>query len=186
MALLRWRRSSSSLREAPQNADAAWKALGVVTDWVKHAESKSAATLAASGVSVTFLYNLTRDLANPSSLIKVAIAVCAVLLVLAIIFGAWSLRPRVWAREQPNSKLYFQHIARRHERKHGPDGYSKEFAELMGDQGKLVSEISNQIWANAHVARQKYQWGSRALTALLLAVVALAFIAVAVSVAKII
>lgn len=38
--------------------DQAWKALSLVNDWVRHAETKVAATLAAAGVSAGVLYNL--------------------------------------------------------------------------------------------------------------------------------
>lgn len=48
--------------------DQAWKALSLVNDWIRHAETKVAATLAAAGVSGGLLYSVTKDWPAPSLL----------------------------------------------------------------------------------------------------------------------
>ncbi len=61
------------------DADQAWKALGLVNDWIKHAEAKASAAMAASGVSAVLLYNLDKSQTNATTTIQVAIAGTTVL-----------------------------------------------------------------------------------------------------------
>ena len=51
--------SDGADRIEPQ-PDQAWKALGLVNEWVRHAETKVAATLAATGVTAGALLNGVR------------------------------------------------------------------------------------------------------------------------------
>lgn len=163
------------------NPDQAWKMLGLVNDWIKHAETKAAGTVAASGISAGVLYNLLKGVSTPGRWIEVPAAVCGVFIAIAGLSAAWALRPRLWAREEPTSNLYFDHIARRHRRKSGVDEYDKTVRALSAEDAALVGEIAGQIWANAHVARAKYRWASIGLTAVLVALAALAVTAFAIA-----
>ncbi|MEU2617562.1 Pycsar system effector family protein [Streptomyces sp. NPDC007157] len=144
-----------------------------MVDWIKHAESKAAATLASSGVVAAILYNLLKDekkLNLPSLICTVA---CAFFAATAALCAGMALRPRLRSREEPKSALYYHHIARKHVRKQGSDTYVEQLKALTADSDLLVAEIAAQIWANAHVARDKYRWGNYGLTSLLLALPAL-------------
>lgn len=163
------------------NPDQAWKMLGLVNDWIKHAETKAAGTVAASGISAGVLYNLMKGVRDPGKWIEFPAAICGVFITIAGLSAAWALRPRLWAREDSTSNLYFDHIARRHRRKSGVAEYDKTVRTLSTEDTALVGEIAGQIWANAHVARAKYRWASIGLTAVLLALAALAVTALAVA-----
>jgi hypothetical protein len=163
------------------NPDQAWKMLSLVNDWIKHAETKAAGTIAASGISAGVLYNLLKDLTDPGKWIEVPAAICGVLVSIAGLAAAWALRPRLWSREEPTSNLYFDHIARRHGRREGGAAYGETVRALSAADAKLVGEIAGQIWANARVARAKYRWANIGLSAVLLALVALAATALAVA-----
>ena len=163
------------------NPDQAWKMLGLINDWIKHAETKAAGTIATSGVAAGVLYNLLKGVTNPGKSIEVPAAICAVFIAVAGLSAAWALRPRLWSREEPTSSLYFDHIARRHRRRSGVAEYDKTVRALSAEDAALVGEIAGQIWANAHVARAKYRWASIGLTAVLFALVALAATALAVA-----
>lgn len=163
------------------NPDQAWKMLGLVNDWIKHAETKAAGTVAASGISAGVLYNLMKGVTDPGKCIEVPAVICGIFITIAGLSAAWALRPRLWAREDPTSNLYFEHIARRHGRKAGFAEYDKTVRVLSTEDAALVGEIAGQIWANAHVARAKYRWASIGLTAVLLALAALAVTALAVA-----
>lgn len=52
--------------EEKPDPDQAWKALSLVNDWVRHAETKVIATLAAAGVSGGLLYKLAHGWDDPS------------------------------------------------------------------------------------------------------------------------
>lgn len=163
------------------NPDQAWKMLGLVNDWIQHAETKAAGTIATSSVAAGVLYNLLKGVTNPGKPIEIAAAVCAVFIVVAGLSAAWALRPRLWSREEPTSTLYFDHIARRHRRKSGVAEFDKSVRALSAEDAALVGEIAGQIWANAQVASAKYRWASVGLTAVLLALAALAVTAFAVA-----
>ncbi len=152
----------------------AWKALTLVTDWVKHAESKAAATLAAAGVIGGVLYGLVKDQRHPSGALDAASVICGLLSLAAALFAGLSLVPRVWSTKEPTSALYFHHIARRHARATGSASYSASLRNLIADDEQLINEIADQIWANAHIARDKFRWGNLGLLTILLSVIALA------------
>jgi hypothetical protein len=156
------------------NPDQAWQVLGLVTEWVKHAEAKAAATLTVAGVIGGVLYNLVDNLRVTGPVVDVAAVVCVVFAFAGGLAAAWSLKPRLWSKEPPSSPIYYHHIARRHARDAGPDPYAARLRDMTVDQQRLTDEISAQIWANAHVATTKYRWANLGLAAVLVAVVALA------------
>lgn len=156
------------------NPDQAWRMLGLVNDWIKHAETKAAGTIATAGVAAGVLYNLLKDVTASGNSIKVPAVICAILIVLAGLSAAWALWPRLRSREEPTSNLYFDHIARRHSRNAGVAEYEKVVRSLSAEDATLIGEIAGQIWANAHVARAKYKWAGVGLSAVLLALAALA------------
>lgn len=164
------------------NADHAWKALTLIVDWIKHAETKAGATLAASGVMGTALFNLVQNQTDPNWFLAAVAVLCSSSLLLAALFSALALRPRLQGKDEPTSSIYFHHIARRHERKAGAGSYVRAFGDLTSDAEKLVAEIATQVWANAHVARQKYKWGSLGVVSALTALPSLAFVAIAVGI----
>ena len=62
--------------EVKGEPDHAWKALSLVNDWIKHAETKAGATLAAAGVVGGVLFNLMQDRHNAGWNLDIASTVC--------------------------------------------------------------------------------------------------------------
>lgn len=153
--------------------DQTWHVLGLVNDWIKHAETKAAGTLAAAGVSAGVLYNLVKDVTDPSRLLDVVAVACAVCIILGGISAAWALRPRLWPKDEPTSNLYFHHIARKHPKKGKGAEYLPVLSALTKDHAALVTEIAGQVWSNAHVAKAKFQAANIGLTFVLLGIVLL-------------
>lgn len=147
-----------------------WRILGLVNDWIKHAETKAAGTLAASGVSAGVLYNLVKNVSHPGRLLDVVAVLCTLCIAGGGLFAAWALRPRLWASEEPTSRLYFHHIARRHPRETGGAEYVTELHNLTNDPEAYAGEISAQVWANAHVATDKFRAGNLGLTLILVGI----------------
>lgn len=142
------------------DAAEAWKAVSLVNDWVKHAETKAAATLAAAGVMGGVLYNLVKGQTVYDCLLTVVAPLCGFLVVAAAVSAVVALWPRLAHHEEPTSLLYFDHIARRHP--HSPVGYIEELRALLLSPDDLVNQLGQQVWANARVARRKFQavgWG---------------------------
>jgi hypothetical protein len=142
------------------DAAEAWKAVGLVNDWVKHAETKAAATLAAAGVMGGVLYNLVKGQTSFDCLMRLTAPLCGLLVVAAAGCAIVALWPRLARSEPPTSALYFDHIARKHP--HSSTEYVKELRALVLAPDELLSQLGQQVWANARVARRKYQavgWG---------------------------
>jgi hypothetical protein len=156
--------------------------LAFVNGLIQHAEAKAATTLAASGVIGGVLYNLAENERHRSVAFSTSTITCGTFAVTAAGSAALALIPRLGTREEPTSLIYFYHIARKYAKAFGSARYVEELRALSENSDELLREIAAQIWANAHVARQKYRWSSRALVALLLAILALAAAAIAASV----
>jgi len=152
----------------------AWKALALVTDWVKHAESKAGATLAAAGIIGGVLYSLVKGQHHSSNAVLYAATTCGLLTLIAAFFSGVSLVPRIWQKEDSSNILYFNNIARNYPRPGGGSSYRQALHSLIADDQRLVDEIAHQVWVNSHVARIKFYWANLGVLTLLLAVIALA------------
>ena len=162
--------------DAPADAAEAWRAVGLVNDWVRHADSKSAAVLGAAGVTGGVLYNLVKSQTSPGWLISIAAGVCAVGVLIAGATAIVALWPRLRARGTATSSLYFDHIARRHPTNYS--SYAHELAALVASPVDLLDQLAQQIWSNALVAKRKYFWAGLGLISLVVSLVGLAFVAV--------
>lgn len=87
--------------------DHAWKTLTLVIDWIKHAETKAAATLAAAGVAGGVLYNLVKDESDPSWVLALASVITGVGVLVAGVCAGAAFWPRLRHREEPSSPLFF-------------------------------------------------------------------------------
>lgn len=152
----------------------AWKVLAVVTEWVRHAESKAAATLATAGVVCGILYSLLKDQHYKPDVVIISAIICGFLTLSAALFAGFALVPRIWRERDPVNSLYFDHIARSHPRSGGSSSYSLKLHSLITNDGRLVNEIADQVWANSHIARDKFRWVNLGVLAILLALLALA------------
>ncbi|WP_373291466.1 Pycsar system effector family protein [Nonomuraea cavernae] len=157
--------------DPPPSADQAWKALSLIVDWIKHAETKAAATIAGTAAVGVALFNLVKDATSTPWYFLTASAICGVLALGAGFCASFAIWPRLRGKEPPTSLLYFQHIARAHTT---ADGYAASLVALTKDVEALVGEIARQGWANSRVAHQKYIWGARAIILLLTSLVMLA------------
>ena len=146
-----------------------------MNEWVKHAEAKAAATLAAAGVTGGVLYNLVKAQTSPSWFMATAASVCGIGVLLAGASAIAALWPRLRSKEAATSSLYFDHIARRHPKSH--TAYVAEFTNLVTSPMALLEQLAQQVWSNARVARRKYFWGGMALVLLVISLAGLAAVA---------
>ena len=165
-------------RSQQADPDQAWKALTLVNDWVKHAEAKTGASLAVAGVTGGVLYNLVKDQHDPGTALWLAAFACGLAVVAAATCAALALVPRLQltrAQEDPDSPLFFSHIARKYE-KTGP-AYAEALRDLTVQPEELTREIGKQVHANAVVAHRKFFWVNCAVRALVVALPALGVVA---------
>lgn len=171
------RTTVTDVEHQSQRSEHAWRILDAVRDWTKHAETKAATTLAASGVVGGVLYSLVTGGDDRSPWFTVAVAVSALCSVSAGVTAGLVLLPRqrLTGSALPTSLLFYHHITR--ECATGRD-YGDRLNELLRDEDALVTAVADQIWATAVVAGRKYRWVGRSIALLLLAVVAVAVAAV--------
>ncbi|AUI60392.1 Pycsar system effector family protein [Amycolatopsis sp. BJA-103] len=137
------------------DTDDAWKALLQTNDWIKVADAKAAATLAASGVLGTVL---VRSAPGQNAWRQEPwLASLAILsLILTVISTFVALRvfaPRIRTGE-PRSLMYFDHIARRYPK---ALDFKHAFIGMLDRDGLMRESITEQLWANSRVARRKFK-----------------------------
>lgn len=166
------RPSLTPLEPPPVQLDPArpWEVLSLVNEWVRHAEAKAGAILAAGGVVAGVLYSLLDKQTKPPWTLTLPAAICGIMTLSTAVMSAVALRPRLWAREAPTSLLYFDHIARRFD---SPGAYGQALRGLVTSAEDELQQVAQQVWVNAVIARQKYQWAGRALVSLIGALAAL-------------
>lgn len=166
--------------------DQAWKALSLVNDWVKHAETKLGAILAATGVTGGVLFNLVKDRAHGSAVFNLASAACGVAIFIAGLCAMAGLYPRLRLRRTSTTDaanpLFFHDVANAY-RGDAPS-YGAVLHTLTTNREDLVRHLGQQIHANATVAQRKFRWADRAIRALLVAVLALGAVAAIIAVKK--
>ncbi|MGY0491784.1 Pycsar system effector family protein [Streptomyces sp. WG-D5] len=117
------------------------------------------------------LYNLSKELHGPSVLLVITLLLSGFSVTAAGICAGLVLWPRLRAKEEPISHLYFSHTARAHA---VDSTYIDALLILTGNPEDLVKEIAAQGWANSKVAHKKYFWGGLAIRFLLTGLILLA------------
>jgi hypothetical protein len=135
----------------------AWKSLQLISEWIKVADVKAGALLAANGVFVGFAMSGALRLGSlrvaPVNAVLASLAlVCAVA---STVLAVRALNPRVDVGGPP-SLLYFDSIASRH----GDDRekFVQSYVNLTADPARLTRQLADQIWATSVVTRYKYRY----------------------------
>ncbi|MBB5868168.1 hypothetical protein F4553_001547 [Allocatelliglobosispora scoriae] len=162
----------AAVRSSLPNTMDAWEALKLVSEWVKHAETKAGIILGASGVLGGALYTLATLQRSPGPAFIIALAVCVALVLIAAFSASMALRPRLRSMQKSVNLLYYAHIAQGFRGR--PDRYTEAFTTLVADPSALATAIASQIWSISQVAHQKYRWNSIGMVALLGALAAIA------------
>lgn len=165
--------------------DEAWRVLGLVNDWLKHAEAKAGLALATAGVLGGLLYNLVTGLSNPPWWITAPMVFSVVFIFIGGVCGALAVVPQLRRKEPPTSKIYYDHISRAYPRackNHQsklPD-FQKAFAKVTDGKEAIFDELSAQVWVNAHVTSGKYKWSTWAIVFVIASAIGVALTAIGV------
>jgi hypothetical protein len=136
--------------------DEAWRVLGQVNDWIRFADTKAGAVVAASGVLGGLLVksapsrNDFRTHTTYAVLLSLALASVAVGMLLALRV----LTPKLRSGE-PRSLVYFSHVAKKYPRT--PSDFVERFKSMADDENQLAIQVLDQVWANSCVAYRKYR-----------------------------
>ncbi|WP_239146011.1 Pycsar system effector family protein [Actinoplanes couchii] len=154
-----FRRRHAQVPPPPPEPDAtpedAWRTLLLVVEWIKHAESKAAATLAAAGVAGGLLYSLVNTATPRGPVLVVVASLCAATITVVAVAASMALVPRRRSGRDPGGLIFYQGIADRF----GTDapGFTRAYTDLVTDRPAFLHALTRQIWANANVAARKYR-----------------------------
>lgn len=143
-------------------AEDAWKSLSQINEWIRFADAKAGAVLAASGVLGAFLVNDVPRLEDfkVHTTRAVLIAIAVVCVGLSSLVSLHILAPRLRTGEA-RSLIYFDHIARRYA--NDRNGFAENYLGLTKVDTDLARQIADQVWANSIVARRKFRRVSYAI-----------------------
>jgi Family of unknown function (DUF5706) len=133
-----------------------WRSLQQVNEWIRLADAKAGAVLAASGVLGAFLVNSVPRLADfhvhstRAALLTIAIACTGA----SALITLQTLAPRLRVSEA-RSLIYFDHIALRYA--NDSDAFVDTYIELVADENSLLRQVTEQVWANSVIARSKFR-----------------------------
>lgn len=162
----------------PTVTEDAWRTLMLQIDMVRHADTKSAAALASSGVLGGLLYTLVSQTKGGGVVFAVIATAAAAAIITAASAAGVALRPRLFLRHAKSNLLFYGSIVRRFGR--DADAFGTDFAALLADRPAMISEVAAQILGNANVATRKYRAVDVSIIALLSAFALLACTALAV------
>ncbi len=127
--------------------DQAWKALSLVNDWIRHAEAKATATLAAAGVTGGVLYNLVHSQTHLSLALDIVATINVVTIIASAGSAVMALVPRLTVRKAKPVRANTRAVSQ------APTSGATEY-------------IGHQVHANSDVAHRKYGWANRAAVSL--------------------
>ena len=132
-----------------------WKVLQQINEWIRFADAKAVAILAASGLlgglvvkSIPAHQELFR---HPVRTLLLAFAMICV--GSSSLIAIRTVAPRLRAGET-RSLVYFEHIARRYA--NDRNAFVDNFLGL-GSDDVLARQAAEQVWANSIVARRKFR-----------------------------
>jgi hypothetical protein len=150
--------------------EALWKVYVELNEWVRFADAKAGAILAADMVIVSLLPGALfskefRPFATTGSTLAAVAAILGCLGLLAsAVLCLWCIKPRIKSRPAgPASLIFFSHIAEGHD---DADAFARA-ARDFDDPEKAYLQISRQVWANAWVADRKHDAVRRAVYGLM-------------------
>ncbi|WP_181696382.1 Pycsar system effector family protein [Nocardia sp. GTS18] len=167
------------------NPDHAWKTLGLVNEWIRHADAKAGVTLAFTGVLATMVFNLVKDFDRRSTIFDLLVVLACALLLLTGALCGWTLTPRVNdsdADPQAINLLYFGSIS--HHFKGRRQQFSDVLSTLTSDDSELIRHLSAQVHANAKIATTKARSAKWAIRSALATGVVVAALAITVGVSN--
>ncbi len=133
-----------------------WKTLQLNLDWVKFSDQKAGVIMSVYGIILTLIYSNSTSIStaiassNFQIFIVVLICICSTI---SIVLSFLCLNPQL-KNENPQSMIYFGHIATKNSKYEDYIIHSKSIVE---DEIKIAEQIAEQIFVNSTVAWKKFQ-----------------------------
>ena len=143
------------LPERLRAIQAQWRIYGLINEWIRFADAKAGALLAANAlilVSAVAAFKDHKQVFNDHMWLTVFGVLGLGSLIASAICCLWCIFPRIRMAEG-TSPIFFGHISQHS----SPDDYQKK-AGVLGDEDQEFAEISDQVWRNAKIAHYKHVW----------------------------
>ena len=132
-----------------------WQLFSLINSWIKFAEVKATALLAAHGVVASvMLSNITiiKNLSSISILNTVILAIGIIAFMVSVCYSIMCVLPQLKAGK-PSSLIYFNHISQ-----FNLSEYEDKLDEMLSDKDDYKKQLTFQIWKNSEVATNKFKW----------------------------
>lgn len=143
-----------------------WKTLDTINEWIRFADTKAGGVLGIVGliasIMLSVLARVGSNLLNQNPLLFLFLVLGILSGCGAIYFSVRCLNPTLNI-DEPTSLIYFAHIAQKFKT---PLSYRQAIDKGFAEE-EMLSQVTDQIWANSRVAWKKYQavtWAIRFLT----------------------
>lgn len=151
-----------------------WTTLAHVSEWVRFADTKAAATLTVDGILATVLVTVfSQSKVTHRVAIYLPLGISAVFIAVSAVMSMLCLVPRLTVEPSANS-IYFMKIAAFPSAQH----YFGHVRAVTQTQG-FGQELAGEIWLRSRAARAKYRYVQLSLLTLGAALVAAAAVGTA-------
>lgn len=148
----------------------AWRVLDNIGEWLRFSDTKAAVVISINLALIGWFGFVSVEDEPVARILKLCALVASVV---SLGLSMVSITPKLSVKSS-RSRIFFGHIAKRRHSRATPEEtaeakkrFEGEFTELMATDGELISEISDQVWANSQVAWRKFSlvgWSLRVLS----------------------
>lgn len=167
------------------NPEHAWKLLALVNDWIRHSDAKAGVTLAFTGVLATMTFNLAKDFTARTVFFDACVVVACLSLLTTAVFCGLTLSPRINDKDadpEAINRLFFASISTNF--KGDRPRYNQILSTLSADPHELLTDLADQIHANAKIATVKAKFAVWAIRSAFAAGAAVGLLAIIIGVAN--
>jgi hypothetical protein len=132
-----------------------WNILQYNIEWLRFSDTKASIILTVYGIIITIVYSNSVDVfqaISSSKFIQIICILSAISSLISIYFAFRCINPTL-ENKNPNSIIYFGHIA---DRFSNFDEYHQATKDIINNEERLSTQISEQIYTISKIAWQKY------------------------------
>jgi hypothetical protein len=138
-------------------------------EWIRFADTKAGSILAVEGIIAGVVYsnlNTIRDQVNQHPLFLYCLLASIVTGSISFYFSVRCLLPTTHVGDT-NSVIFFGQIARRYD---SVSSYERGIKNFLANDDHLQGQLTQQIWANSHIAARKFAMVNKSIMFFTLAI----------------
>lgn len=139
-----------------------WKVLDSISEWIRFADAKAGATLAAQGLLASLLIPSligNKRIIFASPVLLILVGVCFAFAIASFLLCMRCITPRTKVKKS-ESVIFFSDIASSYP---SPQTYRNALERLDKNESAVGEQLANQVWENSTIAVNKFQNSTWAL-----------------------